>query len=204
MKQINYYKKLGLTSPDEIFEHLINTLKDSIYTWDYFTDFEKSISNAEKYKKELNQLNELINEVLRKCSVMINEKNIKVYFENKEPIYVYADEFYMDQIITNYLTNAIKHAEEVEKETKIEIKVEKVSNKIRVSVFNTGENIPEEDLQRIWGRFYKLDSSRNRQDGGSGIGLALVKAIMNNYQNEYGVKNKKNGVEFYFDMDISD
>ena len=90
--------------------------------------------------------------------------------------------------------------EEVEKENKIEIKVEKVSNKIRVSVFNTGENIPEEDLQRIWGRFYKLDSSRNRQDGGSGIGLALVKAIMNNYHNEYGVENKKNGVEFYFEI----
>lgn len=157
-----------------------------------------------EFDNEKFNINELINEVLRKCSVMINEKNIKVYFENKEPIYVYADEFYMDQIITNYLTNAIKHAEEVEKETKIEIKVEKVSNKIRVSVFNTGENIPEEDLQRIWGRFYKLDSSRNRQDGGSGIGLALVKAIMNNYQNEYGVKNKKNGVEFYFDMDMSD
>ena len=138
-----------------------------------------------EFDNEKFNINELINEVLRKCSVMINEKNIKVYFENKEPIYVYADEFYMDQIITNYLTNAIKHAEEVEKETKIEIKVEKVSNKIRVSVFNTGENIPEEDLQRIWGRFYKLDSSRNRQDGGSGIGLALVKAIMNNYQNEY-------------------
>lgn len=157
-----------------------------------------------EFDNEKFNINELINEVLRKCSVMINEKNIKVYFENKEPIYVYADEFYMDQIITNYLTNAIKHAEEVEKETKIEIKVEKVGNKIRVSVFNTGENIPEEDLQRIWGRFYKLDSSRNRQDGGSGIGLALVKAIMNNYQNEYGVKNKKNGVEFYFDMDMSD
>ena len=157
-----------------------------------------------EFDNEKFNINELINEVLRKCSVMINEKNIKVYFENKEPIYVYADEFYMDQIITNYLTNAIKHAEEVEKETKIEIKVEKVSNKIRVSVFNTGENIPEEDLQRIWGRFYKLDSSRNRQDGGSGIGLALVKAIMNNYQNEYGVENKKNGVKFYFDMDISD
>ena len=157
-----------------------------------------------EFDNEKFNINELINEVLRKCSVMINEKNIKVYFENKEPIYVYADEFYMDQIITNYLTNAIKHAEEVEKETKIEIKVEKVSNKIRVSVFNTGENISEEDLQRIWGRFYKLDSSRNRQDGGSGIGLALVKAIMNNYQNEYGVENKKNGVEFYFDMDISD
>lgn len=62
MKQINYYKKRGLISSNEIFEHLINTLKDSIYTWDYFTNFEKSMSNAEKYKKELNQLNNLINE----------------------------------------------------------------------------------------------------------------------------------------------
>ena len=112
----------------------------------------------------------------------------------------------MDQIITNYLTNAIKNVKEIDGEKYIKIENENLteSNVIRIKVFNTGENIPEEDLQRIWGRFYKLDSSRNRQDGGSGIGLALVKAIMNNYQNEYGVENKKNGVEFYFDMDISD
>ena len=73
---------------------------------------------------------------------------------------------------------------------------------MRITVFNTGKTIPEEDLTRIWGIFYKVDSSRNRQDGGTGIGLALVKAIMNNYQNEYGVNNKKDGVEFYFDVDI--
>ena len=59
-------------------------------------------------------------------------------------------------------------------------------------------------MQRIWGRFYKIDSSRNRENGGTGIGLAFVKAIMNNYQNEYGAVNKDDGVEFFFDLDMDD
>jgi two-component system sensor histidine kinase VanS len=54
----------------------------------------------------------------------------------------------------------------------------------------------------IWGRFYKVDESRNRENGGTGIGLALVKAIMNNYNNKYGVKNLENGVEFYCDINL--
>lgn len=144
---------------------------------------------------------ELINEVIRKCKVMIDEKKINIKFEIKEPIMVYADEFYIEQVVTNYFTNAIKHAMDVDGNKKIEIKVEKKENKVRISVFNTGENIPEEHIQKIWGRFYKEDTSRNRANGGTGIGLALVKAIMNNYQNDYGVINKENGVEFYFELD---
>ena len=73
-------------------------------------------------------------------------------------------------------------------------------DKIRVTVFNTGDKIPEEDLTRIWGRFYKVDDSRNRENSGSGIGLSIVRAIQNNYQNEYGVQNLSNGVKFYFDI----
>lgn len=144
---------------------------------------------------------ELINEVIRKCKVMIDEKKINIKFEIKEPIMVYADEFYIEQVVTNYFTNAIKHAMDVDGNKEIEIKVEKKENKVRISVFNTGENIPEEHIQKIWGRFYKEDTSRNRANGGTGIGLALVKAIMNNYQNDYGVINKENGVEFYFELD---
>ena len=83
---------------------------------------------------------------------------------------------------------------------KISNVINKDNNKVCVKVFNTGENIKEEDLIRIWNRFYKADESRNREDGGSGIGLAFVKAIMNNYQNEYGVNNLDNGVEFYFEL----
>ena len=59
-------------------------------------------------------------------------------------------------------------------------------NKVRISVFNTGKNIREEDLNRIWNRFYKVDESRNRDDGGTGIGLSFVKAVMSNYfEDEY-------------------
>ena len=157
-------------------------------------------------KKEFNNekfdINELINEVIRKCEVMLQKNNIQVEFESKKPIYVWADEFYIEQVVTNYFTNAIKHTEEIGNNKKIKITVKQLNDKMRITVFNTGKTIPEEDLTRIWGRFYKVDSSRNRQDCGTGIGLALVKAIMNNYQNEYGVNNKKDGVEFYFDVDI--
>ena len=133
---------------------------------------------------------ELVNEVIRKSKVMLEENKIKVKFENEDEHYVYADEFYMEQILTNYFTNAIKNVDEVEKEKYIEIKIEEKENTVRISVFNTGKNISEENLNKIWKRFYKEDSSRNREAGGSGIGLSLVKAIMDNYKNEYGVINK--------------
>ena len=131
---------------------------------------------------------------------MIEENNIEVVFDDNQEMYVYADDFYIDQIVTNYFTNAIKHADMIKGKKQIKIELEKIEDKVRVKVFNTGEQLAEEDLDRIWGRFYKVDSSRNRAAGGSGIGLALVKAIMNNYNNEYGVLNHENGVEFYCDI----
>ena len=144
---------------------------------------------------------ELIKEVIRKCDVMLKENNIEVEFEENKKVYVTADEFYIDQVVTNYFTNAIKHVKEINGEKKIKISIKEYEdNKVRISIFNTGENIPEIELDRIWKRFYKVDSSRNREDGGSGIGLALVKAIMNNYENDFGVENRENGVEFYFEL----
>ena len=155
-----------------------------------------------EFKNEKLDIEELANEVIRKCLVMIEEKQINVKFDVKGNMFVNADEFYIEQVITNYLTNAIKHCDEIEAHKEISITINKQKEgKIRFSVYNTGENIREEDVERIWGRFYKVDTSRNRDKGGSGIGLALVKAIMNNYQNKYGVINHKNGVEFYFELD---
>ena len=75
---------------------------------------------------------------------------------------------------------------------------------MRVTVFNTGENISKENLSRVWNRFFKADEARNREDGGSGIGLSIVRAIMNNYGNDFGVENKDNGVEFYFEADMKE
>ena len=137
---------------------------------------------------------------------MIEEKNAKIKFETPKEIQVFADDFYIEQVITNYLTNAIKHVEEVNGEKYISITntINEKNNKVRMVVFNTGKNISKEDISRIWNRFYKVDESRNREDGGNGIGLSFVKAIMNNYENNYGVNNKENGVEFYIELDIKD
>ena len=145
-------------------------------------------------------LTELIKEELRRNTVVLKENNIKVEFEDNKKIIVFADQEYIEQVVSNYLTNAIKHAEEKNGEKKIIIRTESREDKIRLYVYNTGENIPKEYINKIWGRFFKVDSSRNRNQGGTGIGLALVKAIMNNYNNDYGVLNHENGVEFYCDI----
>ena len=158
-------------------------------------------------KREFNNkqfnINELINEVVRKSKVMLEEQKINVKFENEKEALVYADEFYIEQVITNYFTNAIKHVKEKEGKKEIIIKAEQIEDKVRISVFNTGDNIEEENINRIWNRFYKVDSSRNREDGGTGIGLSLVRAIMNNYNNKYGLNNLEDGVEFYFELDTN-
>ena len=145
---------------------------------------------------------ELINEVIRNSKVILTEQNIDVEFKEEKPIYAYADDFYIEQVITNYFTNAIKNVSEIEgkKRIKIAIKRGKEEGKLRVTVFNTGKKIDEENLNRIWTRFYKVDEARTRSKGGTGIGLALVRAIMMKYKSMYGVSNKKDGVEFYFEV----
>ena len=148
-------------------------------------------------------LTELIKEEIRRNTVILKEKNIEIEFNDTKKIIVYADQEYIEQVVNNYLTNAIKHTKEKSGNKKIIIRTEKNNDKIRLYVYNTGDKIPEDYINKIWGRFYKVDSSRNREEGGTGIGLALVKAIMNNYNNKYGVKNYEDGVEFYCDININ-
>ena len=175
---------------DRLVKQLLELMKLE-YGKREFNDTEFNIVEVEK-------------EVIRKSKVMIDEKNVQIEFNTTDEIKVIADDFYIEQVITNYMTNAIKHVEEVngKKLIKIENVVDIDKNKVRVKVFNTGKQIPEEHLNRIWNRFYKIDESRNRKDGGTGIGLAFVKAIMNNYGNRYGVVNKEDGVEFYFELEL--
>ena len=166
------------------------------------------LTKLEYEKREFNNrtfnIVELEKEIVRTSKVMIDEKQTEVIFETPDKIDVFADDMYLSQIITNYLTNAIKHVKDVDGEKYIKITnvVLQDKQKAKVTVFNTGDNISEENLNRIWNRFFKADEARNRDDGGSGIGLSIVRAIMNNYGNDYGVENKTNGVEFYFEVDL--
>ena len=87
-------------------------------------------------------------------------------------------------------------------EHRITVTMEQRGQVVRVKVFNTGEQIPEEDLEKIWVKFYKVDKARTREYGGSGIGLSIVKAIMDSMNQKCGVNNMDNGVEFWFELDI--
>ena len=75
-----------------------------------------------------------------------------------------------------------------------------VDDAVRVAVFNTGEPIPEENLEKLWEKFYKADQSRSREYGGSGLGLSIVKAIMESMNGKYGVNDYNDGVEFWFEL----
>ena len=96
----------------------------------------------------------------------------------------------------------IKTVENVDGEKVIEIKITQENDMAKITVFNTGTPIPEEDLPHIWEKFYKVDKARTREYGGNGIGLSIVKAIMDSFGKGYGAINHTNGVEFWFELDM--
>ncbi|MGN0483025.1 MAG: ATP-binding protein [Lachnospiraceae bacterium] len=144
-------------------------------------------------------LTELICGVIQSTDILLQQNQIKLTFgQQNQVVYAWADEFKVEEVITNYLSNAINHCEG---EKRIDIKFTQKEDCVRVSVFNTGKPIPNEDLDNIWEKFYKVDKARTRAYGGSGIGLSIVKAIMESFHRECGVINHENGVEFWMELD---
>lgn len=140
----------------------------------------------------------LIHGVLQSMDIMIQQKGATVNFDESSPIYVWADEFKIEEVVTNYVSNALNH---LEGDKEIEICIHPEGDHVTVTVFNTGNPIPEKDIPNLWSKFYKVDKARTREYGGSGIGLSIVKAIMDGLHQQYGVKNYDNGVEFWFTLD---
>ena len=140
----------------------------------------------------------LVRGVLASCEILVQQAGAEVSFVSDESVFVWADEFKTEQVVRNYLTNAIHH---VGNEKRIEVKILENDGKVRVSVFNSGKPIPEDDLPKLWDKFYKVDKAHTREYGGNGIGLSIVKAIMESFHQKYGVMNFDNGVEFWFELD---
>lgn len=140
----------------------------------------------------------LIQGVLTSAGLLLQQKGAAAVFEADGPVYVWADEFKIEEVVTNYLNNAMNH---LDGEKRIEITLEQREKEVKVTVFNTGQPIPEEDLDKLWTKFFKVDKARTREYGGSGIGLSIVKAIMDSHHKDYGVENREDGVAFWFTLD---
>ena len=145
-------------------------------------------------------INELIASVADANAIRAGQKNMSIIFDNRnEHNFVWADEYKTEEVLTNYISNAINHCCN---ENIIKVNVEQIDkDNVRVTVYNSGKNIPEEDIEHIWEKFYKVDKARTREYGGNGIGLSIVKAIVESMGKQCGVRNVSDGVEFWFDLD---
>lgn len=142
----------------------------------------------------------LVRNYVQSAEILTKQKEISVRFNEQRTIYVWADEFKVEEVFNNYFSNAIHHCTG---DRIIDIKLTHRKGKVRISVFNTGVPIPEESIPHLWEKFYKVDKARTREYGGSGVGLSIVKAIMESMNQEFGVVNYDNGVEFWFELETN-
>ncbi|MCI6676680.1 MAG: HAMP domain-containing histidine kinase [Clostridiales bacterium] len=140
---------------------------------------------------------ELIQSVVNASKIVIKQKNVQVEMNIPEEISVIGDEFKIEEVVTNYISNALNH---IDYDRKITISTEDQGENVRILVHNTGDPIPEDDLEKVWIKFFKVDKARTRAYGGSGIGLSIVKAIMDSMNQSVGVRNENGGVTFWFEM----
>ncbi|WP_270606083.1 sensor histidine kinase [Bacillus mobilis] len=142
-------------------------------------------------------IGELIQQVYTKLLFSMEEKHLQVSIDVDSSIFVKANRSRIEQVVVNLLSNAIRYTPDGEK---IQVSVIEMEDTVKVEIENTGNPIPEDSLEKIWDRFYRLDASRSRHTGGTGLGLSIVKNILDLHHAEYGVYNTTNSVVFYFNL----
>lgn len=182
-------------------EHYCDVIIDESRKMDKLVRDLLQLSQLESGYSQLNEetfnITSLISNVIEKYRPILKEKEITILTELKGVINVYADKGKIEQVINNYLNNAINH---LDNEGVIEIKIVEEHNKVKIKVFNTGKLIPEDELNNIWISFYKIDKSRAREYGGTGLGLSIVQRIVELHNGKFGVSNLQDGVEFWFEL----
>lgn len=143
----------------------------------------------------------LLKESAERAEALGAERNIRMTVSLPEEedgiVEVEADRFRIGQVLTNLVTNAVRHTPDGGTVT---LAVSRDGGDWRFSVHNVGDSIPEEELPRIWGQFYRVDKARARESGGTGIGLAIVKQILDLHGSRYDVRNEQSGVTFAFTL----
>ena len=194
--------KEGVASDKESFDFYCDVIMDESNKMNRMVKNLLSLDHIESGQNNINierfNLTELINEICKANELRLDQKNIVCVSKCQNDIYVWYDKLQIEEVFTNFYTNAINHST-----GKIKISLKKTDGKAKLEVYNSGNKIPENDLTRIWEKFYKVDKARTREYGGNGLGLSIVKAILDNYDVEYGVDNVDDGVVFWcvFDCD---
>lgn len=203
-----------LKTPLSIMKSCISILKDGVAEHKkeyYFQAMEREVdkmdtlildmlelakfeSGTYKMKKDVFYIDTVIEDICEHLSVDIEKKELHVH-KNICSFEVVANQSRIEQVIVNFITNAIRYTPNKED---IIISTIDEKDRIKVCIENKGTHIEEEQLDKIWDRFYRVDAARQRSQGGTGLGLAISKNILELHDAEYGVENTEDGVLFYF------
>ena len=175
-------------------DRLISIVKDL----DLITQFESGIKTVDKTDFNIYELIENVYDLMEFES---EKNNTKLLIKNKNitPVIVNADKERILQVLTNLIVNSIKYGKE---NGFTEVKVEEYDkDRIIVRIKDNGEGIEDEHLPRLFERFYRIDKNRSRKKGGSGLGLSIVKHIIEAHQEQIFVESKiGQGTEFSFTL----
>jgi hypothetical protein len=178
-------------------EYYLDVIIDETYKMDKMVlemlDLSKLEAKAYELKKENFCINDLVEEIIKRNEKVFNDKSINVNYTSDKKYDVDADYTRIEQVINNLLSNAIYHTDE-NKTINIGLNNEKFT------IENEGEHIQKEKINLIWDTFYRGDSSRDRSERRTGVGLAIVKNILELHNMEFGVENTAVGVKFWFKL----
>ncbi|WBW99264.1 sensor histidine kinase [Oceanirhabdus sp. W0125-5] len=209
-----------LKTPLTVMNGILEGIEDKIYTESpekYLSILKEEVDYMQSMVYELLQLSKLdspsfeldtaivnLNDVFLKINnkfhSLVKEKLLSVNF-NYEDGFVIGDRIKLTEVLSNLFLNAIKYSPCKEN---INVNITTSKDKVRFSIENTGTHIPSEDIPKIWNEFYRVEKSRNRDSGGTGLGLLIVKKILEKHGASYSVINTEKGVQFYFEMDSVD
>ena len=155
-------------------------------------------SGSETIDIERYDISEQLERIISRKNIIIEQSGAMVSFENNGPVYVWADEFLIEEAFVNFIVNAAKYSSG---DKIVRVFLEKRGKNVRVCVDNSGSFIDENDSEAIWKSFYRADKARTRESGNFGLGLSIVAAIIDAHEHEYGVYNTDDGVVFWFEVD---
>ena len=153
-----------------------------------------------KLSKRYFSINNLIRETINELSGIVSNKNITLILDNEisDNIQVFADSERIKQVLINLIDNSVKYTLE---KGSITIKTKGSDKSVLITVEDTGLGIPKEDLPRIFERFYRVDKTRSRDMGGSGLGLSIVKHILELHNSQIKVESETDkGTKFEFNL----
>ncbi len=169
---------------------------------DAMLDLSKIQSGVRVPQKQVFSLTELVNITLSRYEKLVLQEGYSLEFIFDQEIFVCADRTMILQVIYNFINNAINYTGN-DKFVRVEQKL--IENKVRISVIDTGDGISEDKIPYIWDRYYKIDKVHKRATVGSGLGLSIVKSVLEAHEASYGViTGEGKGSTFWFELDVAD